>query len=89
MKRKFILILILLTIVVNFGMIQPARAASTDVESLRQSVVAWAEGWSSGDDLFEMSRVDRLYDHSDRFLEFDTISPVSTITKGYDNFQAL
>jgi ketosteroid isomerase-like protein len=37
-----------------------------------------------------MKRVEDLYDHSDLFLEFDTLSPdESTIAHGYKKFQAV
>jgi ketosteroid isomerase-like protein len=73
----------------SFGLIQPVHAAPSDVDLLKQSVAAWEHGWSAGDNLFSMNRVDNLYDHSDRFLEFDTISPVGTITKSYQSFKDL
>ena len=83
------LTIVLLVSILGIGIIQPATAVSNDTELLKQGVAAWAKQWSSGDDLFTMNRVDDLYEHSDRFLEFNTISPAGTITQGYDNFQAL
>ena len=47
------------------------------------------KGWSAGDNLFLMSRVDDLYDQTDRFLEFDTMSPLATVTHSYQSFKEL
>jgi ketosteroid isomerase-like protein len=71
----------------SLGLVLPVQAAPNDAELLRQGVTAWEAGWSSGDGQFAMARVDDLYDHSDRFLEFDTISPIGTITQSYQGFQ--
>ena len=73
----------------SLGIINPVKAAPSDTELLKEGVAAWAKGWSSGDNRFTMNRVADLYEHSDRFLEFNTISPADTVTKGYQNFQAL
>lgn len=90
MKRllRSILILIIISIL-SIGLVQPADAAPNDVDLLKQSVTAWEQGWSSEDSLFSMARVDRLYERSDRFLEFDTISPSGTVTQGYQSFKDL
>jgi hypothetical protein len=88
MKRLLRSLLILVVVgVLSFGLIQPVQAAPSDVDLLRQGVAAWERGWSSGDSLFSMNRVEDLYDHSDRFLEFDTISPAGTITQSYQSFK--
>lgn len=90
MKRVLRLLMVLLVLaLVGVGLVQPVQAAQNDVDSLKQSVIAWEKGWSSGDSLFSMTRVDNLYDHSERFLEFDTISPAGTITQGYQSFKEL
>jgi ketosteroid isomerase-like protein len=73
----------------SLGLIQPVQAASSDVDLLKQGVAAWEQGWSAGDSLFSMNRVDNLYDHSDRFSEFDTISPGGTSTHSYQSFKDL
>jgi ketosteroid isomerase-like protein len=83
------LLVLLVVIVLSLGLVQPVQAVPNDVDLLRQSVTAWEKGWSSGDSLFSMTRVDSLYDHSDRFLEFDTISPAGTITQSYQSFKDL
>ena len=73
----------------SFGMMQPSYAAPKDIEALKQGVVAWEKGWSAGDSRFSMDRVDNLYDRTDRFLEFDTVSPTGTVTQGYQSFKDL
>ena len=83
------LTLVLLLGIFSFSLTQPVQATSNDTELLKQGVAAWAKGWSSGDDMFTMNRVDDLYEHSGRFLEFNTISPAGTVTQGYQNFKAL
>jgi ketosteroid isomerase-like protein len=88
MKKLLRSILVLVFVsVLSLGLVQPVRAVSNDVDLLNQSVIAWEKGWSSGDSLFAMTRVDSLYDNSNRFLEFDTISPAGTITQGYQSFK--
>ncbi len=88
MKRLLRLFLVLFVVgVVGLGLIQPVQAAPSDVDLLKQGVAAWEKGWSAGDNRFSMDRVDRLYDHSDRFLEFDTLSPTGTVTQGYQGFK--
>lgn len=90
MKKLLRSLLVLLVVsVLSLVLVQPVQAVPNDVDLLKQSVTAWEKGWSSGDSLFSMTRVDSLYDHSQRFLEFDTISPVGTITKGYQSFKDL
>jgi ketosteroid isomerase-like protein len=90
MKKLLRSLLVLLVVsVLSLGLVQPVRAVPNDVDLLKQGVTAWEKGWSSGDSLFAMTRVDSLYDRSDRFLEFDTISPAGTITQGYQNFTDL
>jgi ketosteroid isomerase-like protein len=90
MKKLLQSLLVLVVVgVLSFVLIQPVHAAPSDVDLLRQSVAAWEKGWSSGDRLFAINRVENLYDHSDRFLEFDTISPAGTITKSYQSFKDL
>jgi ketosteroid isomerase-like protein len=90
MKKLLRSLLVLLVVsVLSLGLVQPVQAVPNDVNLLKQSVTAWEKGWSSGDSLFSMNRVDSLYDHSDRFLEFDTISPAGTITQGYQSFKDL
>jgi ketosteroid isomerase-like protein len=88
MKKLLPSLLVLLVVSVLIP-IQPVQAVPNDVDLLKQRVTAWEKGWSSGDSLFSMTRVDSLYDRSDRFLEFDTISPAGTIIKGYQSFKAL
>jgi ketosteroid isomerase-like protein len=83
------LLVLLVVIVLSLSLVQPAQAVPNDVDLLKQSVTAWEKGWSSGDSLFSMNRVDRLYDHSDQFLEFDTISPAGTVTQSYQSFKDL
>jgi ketosteroid isomerase-like protein len=83
------LLVLLVASVFSLGLVQPVQAMPNDVDLLKQSVTAWEKGWSSGDNLFSMTRVDSLYDHSDRFLEFDTISPAGTITRSYQSFKDL
>jgi SnoaL-like domain len=86
MKKLLRSLLVLLVVsVFSLGLVQPVQAMPNDVDLLKQSVTAWEKGWSSGDSLFSMTRVDSLYDHSDRFLEFDTISPAGTIKTAIDN----
>jgi ketosteroid isomerase-like protein len=85
--RSFLVLLV--ASVLGLVLVQPIQAVPNDVDSLKQNVIAWEKGWSSGDSLFSMTRVDSLYDRSDRFLEFDTISPAETVVKGYQNFKAL
>jgi ketosteroid isomerase-like protein len=88
MKKMLRSILVLLVVgMLSLGLVLPVQAAPNDAELLRQGVTAWEAGWSSGDGQFSMARVDDLYDHSDRFLEFDTISPAGTITQSYQGFQ--
>jgi ketosteroid isomerase-like protein len=90
MKELLRSLLVLLVVsVLSLGLVQPVQAVPNDVDLLKQSMTAWEKGWSSGDSLFSMTRVDHLYDRSDRFLEFDTISPVGTITQSYQNFKDL
>lgn len=90
MKRLLQLLLVLLVVgILNIGSVQSVQAAPNDVDLLKQSVTAWEQGWSPGDSLFSMTRVDNLYDHSSRFLEFDTISPAGTINQGYQSFKNL
>jgi ketosteroid isomerase-like protein len=90
MKKILRSLLVLLVVsVLNLGLVLPVRAVPNDVDLLKQNVTAWAQGWSSGDSLFSMNRVDSLYDHSQRFLEFDTISPAETVTQGYQSFKDL
>jgi ketosteroid isomerase-like protein len=90
MKKLLRSLWVLLVVgVLILGLVQPVQAMPNDVDLLKQSVTAWEKGWSSGDSLFSMNRVDSLYDHSDRFLEFDTISPAGTITQGYQSFKDL
>jgi ketosteroid isomerase-like protein len=81
--------IVLLVGVLSFGSMQSAQATPTDSELLKQGVIQWSQGWSAGDAIFTMNRVDNLYDHSDRFLEFDTLSPASTVTQSYQGFQDL
>jgi ketosteroid isomerase-like protein len=83
------LLVLLVAITLSLGLVQPVQAVPNDVDLLKQSVTAWEKGWSSGDSLFTMNRVDRLYDHSERFLEFDTISPGGTVTQSYQSFKDL
>ena len=83
------LTIVLLISVLSLGITAPAEAAPGDTDLLKQGVAAWAKDWSSGDELFTMKRVEDLYEHSDRFLEFNTISPAATVTQGYQNFQKL
>jgi ketosteroid isomerase-like protein len=85
--RFFLVLFVVATF--SFGFIQPVHAALSDVDLLKQSVAAWEKGWSSGDSLFSMERVDKLYAHNKQFLEFDTISPAGTITRSYQNFKEL
>jgi hypothetical protein len=81
MKKILRSLLVLLVVgVLGLGLVQPVQAVPNDVDLLKQGVTAWEKGWSSGDNLFSMTRVDSLYDHSDQFLEFDTLSPAGTIT---------
>ena len=75
--------------ILSLGLIQPVSANPSDTEALKQSVIAWETGWSAGDTLFTMGRVDNLYDRGDRFLEFDTMSPAGTVTQGYRSFKQL
>jgi ketosteroid isomerase-like protein len=90
MKKLLRSLLVLLVVsILSLGLVQPVQAVPNDVDLLRQSVTAWEKGWSSGDSLFSMTRVDSLYDHSDRFLEFDTISPAGTVTQSYQSFKDL
>lgn len=90
MKKLLRSLLVLLVVsVLSLGLVQPVQAVPSDVDLLKQSVTAWEKGWSSGDSLFSMTRVDSLYDHSDQFLEFDTISPAGTITRSYQSFKNL
>jgi ketosteroid isomerase-like protein len=98
MNRLLHAFLVFVTIgLIGMGLAQPAYASppqipstsGSDVDLLRQSVTDWESGWSAGDQPFSMERVDDLYDHSNRFLEFDTISPAGTVTQGYQNFKAL
>jgi ketosteroid isomerase-like protein len=90
MKKLLLSLLVLLIVsVLSLGLAQPVQAVPNDVDLLKQSVTEWEKGWSSGDSLFSMTRVDSLYDHSDRFLEFDTISPVGTVTQSYQSFKDL
>ncbi|WP_373547051.1 nuclear transport factor 2 family protein [Chamaesiphon sp.] len=90
MKRLLRDLLALLVVgIISIGLAQPVQAAPNDVDLLKQSVTAWEKGWSSGDSLFAMTRVDHLYDRSDRFLEFDTISPAGTVTQGYQSYKDL
>jgi ketosteroid isomerase-like protein len=74
------LLVLLVAITLSLGLVQPVQAVPNDVDLLKQS---------SGDSLFSMNRVDRLYDHSERFLEFDTISPGGTVTQSYQSFKDL
>jgi ketosteroid isomerase-like protein len=90
MKRLLRAFLVLFVVgVLSLGMIQPVHAAPSEVDLLKQGVAAWEKGWSAGGSLFSMNRVDSLYDRSDRFLEFDTISPAGTITQSYQSFKDL
>jgi ketosteroid isomerase-like protein len=90
MKKLLRSLLVLLVVgFLSIGLIQPVQATPNDVDLLKQSVTAWEKGWSSGNSLFSMTRVNSLYDHSDRFLEFDTISPAGTITQSYQSFKDL
>ena len=75
--------------IVSLGIIQPVSAAPSDIDALKQGVIAWEKGWSAGDKLFTMDRVDNLYDRNDRFVEFDTMSPAGTVTQGYQSFKRL
>ncbi len=90
MKKLLRSLLVLLIVsLLSLGLVQPVRAVPNDVDLLKQNVTAWEQGWSSGDSLFSMNRVDSLYEHSQRFLEFDTISPAGTITQSYQSFKDL
>jgi ketosteroid isomerase-like protein len=90
MKKILRSLLVLLVVgVLSLGLVQPVQAVPNDVDLLKQGVTAWEKGWSSGDNLFSMTRVDSLYDHSDQFLEFDTLSPAGTITQSYQSFKDL
>jgi ketosteroid isomerase-like protein len=90
MKKLLRSLLVLLVVgVLSLGLVQPVRAVPNDVDLLKQSVTAWEKGWSSGDSLFSMTSVDSLYDRSNRFLEFDTISPSGTVTQSYQSFKDL
>jgi hypothetical protein len=90
MKKLLRSLLVLLVVsVLSLVLVQPVQAVPNDVDLLKQSVTAWEKGWSSGDSLFSMTRVDSLYDHSQRFLEFDTLSPAGTINQGYQGFKNL
>ena len=75
--------------IVSLGIIQPVGATPSDIDALKQGVIAWETGWSAGDTLFTMDRVDNLYDQNERFVEFDTLSPAKTITQGYRSFKRL
>jgi len=75
--------------VLSFGLVHPVYAVPSDIDLLKQGVAAWEKGWSSEDSVFSMDRVDDLYEHSNRFLEFDTISPTGTITQSYQSFKDL
>jgi ketosteroid isomerase-like protein len=79
----------LLIAILSLGLMQPAHAVFNDVDLLKQGVAAWEKGWSSGDTLFSMDRVDNLYVKSNNFLEFDTLSPAETVTQSYQGFQNL
>ncbi len=79
----------LLIAILSLGLMHPAHAVFNDIDLLKQGVAAWEKGWSSGDTLFSMDRVDNLYVKTDNFLEFDTLSPAGTVTKSYQGFQNL
>jgi ketosteroid isomerase-like protein len=83
------LTIVILVGILSFGSIQSAQATPNDSELLKQGIVQWSQGWSTGDDLFTMNRVDDRYGRTDRFLEFDTLSPASTVTQSYQSFQDL
>ena len=51
--------------IVSLGIIQPVGATPSDIDALKQGVIAWETGWSAGDILFTMDRVDNLYDQND------------------------
>lgn len=88
--RPFVFFFVVgITGILSFHPLQLVQAAPDDSALLKQGVATWAKGWSSGDSRFTMSRVDDLYDKSDRFLEFDTLSPADTVLRGYRNFQAV
>jgi ketosteroid isomerase-like protein len=88
MRKLLRSLLVLLAVgILSVGLVLPVQAAPNDTDLLQQGVMAWEEGWSSGNSLFSMERVDNLYDHSNRFLEFDTISPAGTITQSYQGFK--
>ncbi len=90
MKKLLRSLLVLLVVsVLSVGLFQPVQAVPNDVDLLKQSVTAWEKGWSSGNSLFSMTRVESLYDRSDRFLEFNTMSPAATITQSYQSFKDL
>lgn len=91
MKRLLRSLLVLCIVsVLSLALTQPVHAAKyNDVDALKQGVVAWEKGWSSGDSQFSMARVDDLYDRTDRFLEFDTLSPAKTVTQSYQSFKDL
>jgi ketosteroid isomerase-like protein len=85
---RSLLVLFVLGVLI-LGIINPVHAAPNDVDLLKQSVAAWEKGWSAGDEIFSMERVENLYAHNDKFLEFDTISPAKTITQSYQSFKEL
>lgn len=90
MKKLLRSILVLVMAgILSLGLTQPVNAVPSNTDALKQGVTAWEKGWSAGDRLFTMDRVDNLYDHSDRFLEFDTLSPTGTVTQGYRSFKSL
>lgn len=79
----------LLIAILSLGLVPPAHAVPNDVDLLKQGVASWEKGWSSGDTLFSMDRVDNLYVKTDNFLEFDTLAPAGTVTQSYQGFQDL
>jgi ketosteroid isomerase-like protein len=86
------LLALVVAIIVSFGHSHPAQAATanpSDVAALKQSVAAWEKAWSSGNELFSMDRVDDLYTHDDRFLEFDNLAETRTISPSYESFKSL
>ena len=50
--------------IISLGLIQPVSATPSDIDALKQGVIAWETGWSAGDILFTMDRVDNTFSKS-------------------------
>ncbi len=79
--------LFLITIM-SFSISSAQNNLEQDKMSLQQLIEDY-KLWSITEKPYKIEKIEHLYDHTDRLLAFDLMSPKSTVIKGWDNYQAL